>query len=251
MRLLLLFFTFSLSVYCQKEIDPDKIIAFNITVNTDNSTIKTQMLKNNKSIKVDNTADYLWYSSNKIMETKGGYDGKLIHGYYKSFYLNNQLKEQGKVKYGLKNKEWKYWYDNGLLKESITWKNGKKNGPYKIFNEYGQLMASSSFKNDLLHGRFYTYDKTGKVLERKKFKNGNEIIKAPKKVKDSGEKKEKWTDKLFRKKGKKVSKEKHNKREGKKSSNEKKNFRQKLKSIFKFKNKKESTTSAAKKETVS
>lgn len=167
----------------QKPIDPDKIVAFNITVNSENTTVKTQMLKNSKEIKVDNTVSYLWYTSNKIMETKGGYDGKLLHGYYKSFYLNNQLKEKGRVKYGLKNKQWKYWYENGMLREVITWKDGKKNGLYEMFNDNGNVMARGNFKDDLLHGKFYTYDKAGKIIEKKKFKNGNEIIKPPKKNK--------------------------------------------------------------------
>src|SRR3954471_4133174 len=113
---------------CQKPIAPDKIIAFNITVNHDDYTVKTQMLKDPKKIKVDNELSYLWFYSNKIMETKGGYDGKLIHGYYKSFYLNNQLRESGEIKYGVKHHEWRNWYNDGKLKEVSTWKNGRKNG---------------------------------------------------------------------------------------------------------------------------
>lgn len=235
MRFLLLILLFSLGISAQKPIDPAKIIAFNITVNTEQSTIKTQMLKNPKQIKIIDEADYLWYSSNKIMETKGGYDGKLIHGYYKSFYLSNQLKEKGKVKYGLKSGEWRYWYENGLLKEIITWKNGKKNGKYILFNEEGGKMASGKFKNDLLHGKFITYAKNGKVLEKKKFRNGNELVKKPKhkKVKE------------------KKRKETKPKEENKKSETKKRKFGDKLKSLFKAKKKKSESNPSEVKQTVS
>ncbi|MDO9000235.1 MAG: hypothetical protein Q7W45_10760 [Bacteroidota bacterium] len=189
----------SINSFSQKYIEPDKFKQFNITVNYDEYTVKTQMLSQNKSITVNNNLVYMWYSSQKIIETKGGYEGKLIHGKYTSFYLNNQLKEQGQIKYGLKTKEWKYWYSDGKLKEVINWKNGKKNGKYFLYNDYGQLMAKSNFKNDKLNGRFYTYGQNGIISEKKKYKNGDEImpkikvekIKQPKTAKEPKVKKEK------------------------------------------------------------
>lgn len=181
---------FILSLHSQKYVEPGKLTSFNITVNHPDHTIKTQMLKDAKKITPHNSLTYYWYQSQKIMETKGGFDGKLLHGYYKSFYLNDQLKETGTIHYGLKNKEWKYWYPDGKIKEIITWKRGRKRGTYKLYNDYGQLMARGHFKNDLLNGRFYTYDNTGKIVERKKYKNGIEIINK-KKIKPQKQKKEK------------------------------------------------------------
>ncbi|MDX2172824.1 MAG: hypothetical protein SFY56_06870 [Bacteroidota bacterium] len=206
----------SLAVQCsysQKYTEPDQVKQFNITVNHDDYTVKTQMLKNNKSISVNNELTYMWYASQKIMETKGGYEGKLIHGKYTAFYLNNQLKEQGKVKYGLKSKEWKYWYPDGKLKEVITWKNGLKNGTYYLYNDYGQLMAKSNFKNDKLNGKFYTYGNNGVVLEKKKYKNGEEIVPVPKveKVKKEKAPKEKKVKEEKPKEEKKTKKTKEEK----------------------------------------
>lgn len=175
--------------FSQKYIEPDKLKQFNVTVNYEDNTVKTQMLSHNKDIKVNNERTYMWYASQKIMETKGGYEGKLIHGKYAAFYLNNQLKEQGQIKYGLKNKEWKYWYPDGKLREVITWKNGVKNGSYAIYNDYGQLMAKGNFKNDKLHGKFYTYGVTGNVTEKKVYKNGDEVIPKVKVEKPKKEKK--------------------------------------------------------------
>lgn len=179
---------FITAVGAQIPIEPSKIKSFNITVNHDDCTIKTQMLASNKKIDAKSELTYLWYSSQKIMETKGGYDGKLIHGFYKSFYLNNQLKEQGTIRYGVKHKEWKFWYADGKLRELITWKNGVKSGKYCIYNDMGQLMAKGNFKNDKLHGSFFTYNSNGGIIDKKKYKNGTEIVPKPKRVKEKKQK---------------------------------------------------------------
>lgn len=161
----------------QKYIEPAKLKHFNITVNFEDYTVKTQMLSTSKAIKPNNDLTYMWYAAQKLIETKGGYDGKLIHGTYKSFYLNNQLREEGQMYYGLKNRAWKSWYADGKLKELITWRKGRKNGRYYLYNDLGQLMAKSNFKNDKLHGKFYTYSGNGTVAEIHRYKNGVERIK--------------------------------------------------------------------------
>ncbi|MCC6370242.1 MAG: hypothetical protein IT236_04480 [Bacteroidia bacterium] len=167
----------------QNYTSPSKQKLSGITINLDDQTIKTQMFNQNPKINLDNSKTYLWYSSQKIMETKGGFDGKLLHGSYSCFYLNNQLKEKGQLKCGLKCKEWKYWYSDGKLREVITWKNGEKNGYYALYNDYGQLMAKGTFKNDKLNGKFYTYSNNGSLLEKKHYKNGEEILPKIKSVK--------------------------------------------------------------------
>ncbi|MCE3226601.1 MAG: hypothetical protein K0S32_1152 [Bacteroidetes bacterium] len=215
----------------QKFVEPGKQDQFNITVNHDDYTVKTQILSHNKDIKVNNDRIYMWYTSQKIMETKGGFEGKLIHGKYNAFYLNNQLKEQGAIKYGLKNKEWKYWYSDGKLKEVITWKNGVKNGSYALYNDYGQIMAKGNFCNDKLDGKFTTYGPAGNVTETKKYKDGVEVPmkvksqkskaksssgKTQKEVIEGGEnkKKESFFKRIFRKKDK-AAREKSKKTEKK------------------------------------
>ncbi len=174
----------SLTSKAQKYVEPDKLKQFNVVVNYDDYTIKTKMLSQAKDIKVNNDLTYMWYASQKIIETKGGYEGKLIHGNYTSFYLSNQLREQGHIKYGLKHGEWKSWYPDGKLKEIITWKNGRKNGNYELYNDLGQRMAKSRFKNDKLNGKFYTYSANGVIAEKKKYKDGNEVIKKVKPKKE-------------------------------------------------------------------
>jgi len=233
----ILFFSFcffSILVRSQSGIEPSKLKQFNITVNFDEYTVKTQMLNQNKSICVNNDRVYMWYNAQKIIETKGGYDGKLIHGIYRAFYLNNQLKEQGQIRYGLRDREWKYWYADGKLKELITWKNGVKNGTYCLYNDYGELMAKGRFRNDKLHGNFYTYGSNGKVADKKKYKRGEEVV-----PKAKPQKNENTAPSRKEKKERKEKSPKTNK------AKEKKPF---FKGIFKGKNRTESPAKQKKEE---
>jgi hypothetical protein len=163
-------------MFSQKYTEPGKSTQFNITVNFDDYTVKTQILGQEKKVCVEDSKTYMWYASRKIVETKGGYSGRLIHGTYTSFYLNDQLRDKGYIKYGLRDKEWRYWYPDGKLKEIIRWKSGAKHGRYLLYNDLGELMAKGNFKNDKLHGAFYTYGGRKTVLEKKRYKNGEEVI---------------------------------------------------------------------------
>ncbi len=239
--------------HAQKPIDPDRMKTFNIVVNYDTYTVKTQMLKDAKKIKVLDDRSYLWCSANKIIETKAGYDGKLLHGYYKSFYFeNNQLRESGFIKYGLRNKEWRYWYADGKLKEIITYKKGRKHGKYQLYNDYGNLMAKGKFRNDLLQGKFYTYNNTGAIAETKRYRHGVEIIPKPKKekvrkVKEPKPKKEKKVKKAPDEEPQPAKEPKKRKKEKTPASEQpndqpapakqKKSLGQKLKNLFKKKEK--------------
>lgn len=270
---------FAFSVSAQRFVEPDKMKAFNITVNYPDYTVKTQMLKEPKQFKPDVDLTYHWYTAQKIMETKGGFDGKLLHGTYRSFYLNDQLFESGEFKYGVKSGEWKNWYPDGKLKEITNWKKGRKNGNYALYSDYGKVMAKGAFKDDLLTGTFTTYDTNGNLTSKRKYKKGKEIIKTEKvkKEKTKKEKKEKKADNtqtpakekkgLFgKKKGATETKEakpkeetkakldksaKENKATEPSTTKEKKSFGDKLKSLFHKKPKTEDTKKTAKKTSVS
>lgn len=235
---------FSLTIQClgQSFIEPDKMKSFNVTVNYPDYTVKTQMLKDPKKFTPDVDLTYHWYTAQKIMETKGGFDGKLLHGYYHSFYLTDQLFESGMFKYGVKSGVWKNWFPDGKIKEITNWKNGKKNGSYQLYTDLGVLMATGKFKNDELTGEFKTYNNFGKVSSVRKYKNGKEIIKKEKIKKEastsSANKKSKENpenNSTEPKKEKKSSKSDSIKKE-------KKPLGQKIKSIFKRKPKKEPST---------
>lgn len=193
MRLLTVIFTFySVSLFSQ--LKPEK--SFDIYVNTPENSIKTGVLNSNKRVHPRENVTYYWYTSNKIMQTQGGFDGKLLHGNYASFYLSNALKEKGCFKNGLKCGEWTTWYENGKMSEVIHWKNGKNSGICKAFNEKGELLKVYKMKNNKLHGTFVQYD-GGKVISTKQYKNGKLI---PETSGDKGKKEEGKSPKADKKK---------------------------------------------------
>lgn len=162
----------------QQPAHPSKLKTQGIVVNLANETVQATMLTKPSTLKADNNKTYTWYNNQSLLETKGGYSGKLLHGPYTACFLNKQLKEQGLFKHGLRHKQWKYWYPDGKLKEVITWKHGEKNGYYALYNDFGQLMARGNFKKDKLHGKFFTYGTNGAITEKKRYNNGNEVLKS-------------------------------------------------------------------------
>jgi len=147
----------------------------NMVINLADATLKFQVPVSNPKVKVNNNLTYHWYKSNEILQTKGGYEGKLLHGDYSEFYLNKNLKTQGGFNKGLKHKEWKSWDDNGDLKEIINYKNGVLNGSFKTLDEKGRVILESNYKNGKLHGTTTSYA-DGKLLKRTTYKNGLEVM---------------------------------------------------------------------------
>ena len=147
-----------------------------IILNYADFTVYANILATENNIKVSDNLYYYWFSANDIKRTRGGYDGKLLHGVYTEFYLNKNLKEKGQFRYGLKNKEWKSWYINGEYKEICDWSKGKRKGNCRLFNEDGKLSEERSYRDDLLHGKCINYTK-GSDPEILKYKNG-ELVKS-------------------------------------------------------------------------
>lgn len=142
------------------------------TISSFDSVVVFDVLsESDKKVGIKNDRRYYWYYANTILSTLGGADGKLLHGCYRSFYINKNLKETGEFYFGLKTGEWKKWFDNGNLKELITWKNGLKNGTYSIFNLRGELIERGNFENNLKHGNIITY-KDSKVESIVKYRDG-------------------------------------------------------------------------------
>lgn len=146
-----------------------------IYVNHHDYTVKTNIVSKNKKIKANTNLTYHWYSSNKIQETMGGYDGKMLHGQYASFYLNGNLKEKGDFKMGLKNGDWTSWYENGKIKDVTSWRKGLKEHNSYSYNTEGELVSKVSYRNNKQNGMVYNY-KNDVIFEKKKYKNGVEII---------------------------------------------------------------------------
>ena len=212
-RLFLFLLIISNSIFAQqKERD-----TYTVYINYPNYTVKANIYSELKKMSVKDTLVYYWYSSNKIMQTQGGFDGKLFHGTYTSFYLSNNLMEKGGFRNGLKTGLWNNWFENGKIKESMEWKNGLRNGGFKQFDENGNLLISTNYKKGKLNGEYIQYSGNKSISDRK-YKNGKEVIVVVKDKKTA----------LI-----------------KEDPKEKKTFKNKIRSVFRKKEKEESVAKTA------
>ena len=166
-----------------------------VSVNTDNASVRVELAPDKKNkTEPENHLNYYWYKANNILNTQGGYEGKLLHGKFVSFYLNNNLKEKGKFKRGLKEGEWKSWYQNGKLMETVKWDDGRKDGIHRTFDPQGNIISEAGFKNGQLHGILRSYE-NGKLLSEKNYQKGEEVTpeqKSPGTDTPGGTKEKKW-----------------------------------------------------------
>jgi len=76
---------------------------YTVYINYPDYSIRANVSNTDKKVEAKETLTYSWYASNKMLQTKGGYEGKILDGPYISFYLSGNLKEKGTFKMGLKN----------------------------------------------------------------------------------------------------------------------------------------------------
>lgn len=118
---------------------------------------------------------YYWFRADTVLVTRNGFDGKLLHGEYRSFYPNKNLKESGQFEYGLKTREWKSWFSSGELQSVIFWRSGKKEGRFQEFSPDGQKLRSGQYKEDKLSGYISAY--SGDSVARKQFyRDGKPVV---------------------------------------------------------------------------
>lgn len=79
--------------------------------------------KNNKAA-IDR--HYWWYRWGEIHRTQGDFAGRLLHGIFKVYTPEKQLKVAGFIKHGLKHGQWKFWDESGNLIRMEHWRNGRK-----------------------------------------------------------------------------------------------------------------------------
>ncbi|MCA6363623.1 MAG: toxin-antitoxin system YwqK family antitoxin [Bacteroidetes bacterium] len=154
---------------------------YTVYLNYPTYSVRASVLHHNGKIKPREGYTYFWFGSNAIHETQGGFDGKLLHGEYKAFYLDNQLKEWGMFSNGRKTGEWKYWHTNGKLAEVSEFVNGKKHGQANYYNTEGKILRTEHYKHGKLHGNVTAFENDTKKITR--YKKGNEVIPKPEKVK--------------------------------------------------------------------
>lgn len=154
--------------------------------------IKIHIMLNNREIKIYDWLKYSWYKNNMILETRGAYDGKLLHGIYTEYHPNKNISKRGEFKYGIKVGKWKEWHGNGEIKEIAYWKKGLKHGKHTQYNDNGEKIKQYRYKN----GK-EKIDKQPKVKVKlnNEFKENNNTSKEkrekkiPKQAKNKSEKK--------------------------------------------------------------
>jgi hypothetical protein len=157
------------SSFAQKDLK----IALNqtIVINFLDHIVYLQVLSTENKIKPKDDLYYFWFNANDIKVTRGGFDGKLLHGAYREFYLNKNLKEKGNFRYGLKHGEWKSWNLNGEYKDLSHWKKGIRHGKSKLYTEKGELIREEKYKKGVLkeprNKRLFFFKKKEKNKEAK------------------------------------------------------------------------------------
>jgi hypothetical protein len=141
-----------------------------VVLNYIDHVVYANILHEESKIHVNDNKYYYWYNANDIKITRGGYDGKLLHGNYTEYYPNKNLKQKGEFKYGLKVGEWREWNISGEFDQISNWKKGVMHGRYRIYDTKGKLIKSGRYINGVLHGKQRTYmsDNTVQSLTYKK-----------------------------------------------------------------------------------
>lgn len=121
-------------------------------IKTSDERIVLNILVKEKNIKPQAELHYTWFEEGKIKVTQGGFNGKLLHGVYKTFDKEGNLKMFGQYEKGLKNGVWNTWASDGHLVEKSTWKKGVKHGETITYNR-GQITQVEKYKGGKLNGR--------------------------------------------------------------------------------------------------
>jgi hypothetical protein len=213
-------FCLSLHSFAQKVPDYKKR-RFTFHIERLDTSISFEVCAVNPKVVAKESSSYSWYLDDKILQTRGGFSGRLLHGRYTSFYGNKNLRERGTYIKGRKEGKWMKWNSDGKINEVSYWRMGVKQGKYVLYNDMGQRMLSGRFKKDKLNGNVSSYEKD-KVISKVKYRNGTEVpLKISKgKTKDFDERQR--TKPSFGEKLKSIFKRKEKKDEVKPSKEKKK-----------------------------
>jgi hypothetical protein len=102
---------------------------FTAIVPSSDSTVRADVFYRKHTFKPRENLRYYWFYMNEIRSTVGGYDGKLLHGNYRSYHSNGNLKEFGHFRKGCKTGKWLSWNQDGAIREKSFFRNGQKVSP--------------------------------------------------------------------------------------------------------------------------
>lgn len=148
--LFLSFFSFAQSIEIKNYYDPQrKIIKEAFFVKS----------KYNKELH----GPYKSYYLNGNIKSKGNYNNNLPDGYWEYFYENNNLKSAGVLKDNQMNGKWKYYFENGNINMEGEMKDGVRMGEWKFYYESGGLKMSGNLEGEEKKGHWKYYYEDGKL----------------------------------------------------------------------------------------
>lgn len=153
-----------------------------VNVHFNDSSIKANVLLEEKRVRLKNSVDYYWYHNNSIKTNQGDYKGRLLDGDYKVSTQKGNLIMKGSFEKGSRSGEWKRWTEKGQLTLIDKWKNGVRNGAYQKYSA-GKLVEKGVYRKGLLHGKKIVYQ-SDSVFSITAYKKGEEVVKKEKKEKE-------------------------------------------------------------------
>lgn len=142
-----------------------------MVVNEDSLTRNFVLSSREKPLIGFSNRDYYWFRANKVLKTRGGQGGKLLHGEYLEYHLNKNLKTKGRVRGGLKVGRWIHWHDNGMIAEVEKYRLGLLHGKSKKYSRNGLLTKRIKYKRGRMHGKTRIYE-NGEPVGYEKYRRG-------------------------------------------------------------------------------
>jgi|GEM_PF-5017640 len=84
---------------------------------------------------------YYWQGPDRILQTAGSYNGRLLEGPYQLTNREGQLLGSGTFKKGLKTGTWRTWQPDGTPVTSSRWRRGRQLGSLQRYDSKGQPLA--------------------------------------------------------------------------------------------------------------
>jgi len=172
----------------QKKREIFELESYRHTLNfTDHKLVFQALPSNGVTLSAVANNKYYWFTGREVRATQGGYSGKLLHGLYTDYYLNQSLKEQGTFNLGLKEGTWKAWTEEGVLISEVHYRAGHAEGKFMLYDQQGKLREIGNYRNGKVHGAIRKYLSPDSVVTEK-YRHG-----VPK------QKNKPWFKKLFKK----------------------------------------------------
>ncbi|GAB5539520.1 MAG: hypothetical protein Salg2KO_16230 [Salibacteraceae bacterium] len=144
---------------------------FSVVVNEDQYTRYFTIVDQEKTLVVWKKRDYEWYKTNRVLVTRGGQGGRLLHGEYKEHHLNKNLKSRGKFRKGMRKGMWLNWYENGIIESKCRYWFGFKWGREFKYDNLGNLILITPYRKGK-KVRWTRHYRDKRLVSKERYKRG-------------------------------------------------------------------------------